>query len=118
MPMLEFTNGLYTSILKISMFPNPTDLLKMLSWFLPKIIMIILAVLTAKLFRRWRPAKNNKIANQCLPFLPMAKYSRDFRAHSIKRITDLKNIMTKDNVLFCTTIFSTLKFLRKFAISY
>ena len=35
MPMLEFINSLSTSVLKISVFPEPIDVMKMLSQFPP-----------------------------------------------------------------------------------
>ena len=71
-----FTNGLSTSILlKASFHP----------------LMIIPAVFAAKILRRVETyEKIIKIANQCLLFLPTAKYSRDLRAHKIKRITTVK----------------------------
>ena len=60
--MLEFANGLSTSILKIPVFPEPIDVLKMLSRFPPS--MIILAVLIAKILRRVETGeKIIKIAN-------------------------------------------------------
>ena len=65
-------------------------------------LMIILAVLTAKIPQRVETAeKIIKLANQCLLFLPTAKYSRDLCAHKIKWISTLKRAMTRGNVLAC-----------------
>ena len=46
-----------------------------------------------------------KIGNKCPRFWPMARYSRDLRAHKIKRITTVKREMTRGNVLVSKTIF-------------
>ena len=68
--------------------------------------MIIIAVLTAKVFRRMETGKKTKKgANQCLLFLPTAKYSRDLRAHKIieqGNDTTVNRAMTRGNVLACT----------------
>ena len=106
MSMLEFTNGLSTSIPMIPVFPKPIDVLKIMSRF-PSLLMIILAVLTSKILLRVKTGgKIIKIANQFLLFLPTVKYSRDFSVHKIKKITTLKMTMTRGDVLACTTIFS------------
>ena len=65
--------------------------------------MIFLAFFTAKTLRRVETGeKIIKIANQCLLYLPTVKYSRDLRAHKIKRTTTVKKAMTRGNVLVCT----------------
>ena len=64
--------------------------------------MIILAVLTAEIFRRVKTGeKIIKIANQCI-FITPAKHSRGLRGHKIKRITTVKRAMTRGNVLAST----------------
>ena len=72
MPILEFTNGLSTSVLRISVFPEPIDALHMLSRLHP--LIIILVVLTGKILRRVETGK--KITKSSVFFVPMAKQPR------------------------------------------
>ena len=69
MPILEFTNGLSNSVLKISVFPEPIDVLHMLSRFHP--LIIILVVLTGKILRRVETGK--KIIKSSVFSVPTAK---------------------------------------------
>ena len=82
MPMLEFTNGLSTSVLKISIFPEPIDVLKMLSQFPPS--NDFLAVL----------------ANQCLLFF----YQRQNIAEIYAQQFFLNTAVSCENLLLLITI--------------
>lgn len=88
---LFYANGLSTSIFNISVFPQPIDVLKMLSRFSP----------SNKEGRDRR--KNNKSSKLMSSFFTNGKTQPSLTCtQKIKRIKIVIIAMTRDNVLACT----------------